>query len=123
MSFVRGAEAAEFRQRNIFPLPDVDLDGGGPGGFDWGSLANQGIKTLNELAGCVNSDFQTRKKPTRVQRRVLSHIAESYKEAYSHVNPKGMVGSLSSLCSSSKTYTLVDVMWSPMSRRISPGPR
>ena len=66
-------------------------------------FANQGIKTLNELAGRVNSDFHSKRKPTRVQRRVLSHITECCRDAYHHVDPHEMV-SLSSLCSSSKTY-------------------
>ena len=100
-----GAAADDFRQRNIFPLPELgpgDTEGGI--GFDWTPLANQGIKTLNELAGCFNSSFSTRKKPTRVQRRVLQHVAECYRDAFHEFDPKDSQGALSNLCSSSKTY-------------------
>ena len=63
MSLIRGVGAAEnFRQRNIFPLPELGPDEGGTtGGDDWRVFANQGITTLNHLAGCYNSDFHIKK--------------------------------------------------------------
>ncbi|CAL1150767.1 unnamed protein product [Cladocopium goreaui] len=80
MSLIRGVGAAEnFRQRNIFPLPELGPDEGGTtGGDDW--------------------------RATRVQRRVISHITECYKGTYENIDRNDMAGSLSSLCSSSKTY-------------------
>ena len=106
MSLIRGVGAAEsFRQRNIFPLPELGPDEGGTTGCDdWRVFANQGIYTLNQLAGSYNSDFHCRKKPTRVQRRVISHITECYKGTFENIDRNDMAGSLSSLCSSSKTY-------------------
>ena len=63
-----------------------------------------GIKPLSELAGCVNSEFHIKKKSTRAQRRVVSHIAESYKAACDASGSDGAVGGLRDLCSSSQLY-------------------
>ena len=42
------------RSRNILPLPEITDDAGGDQGSDfWKPFANQGIKALNELSGCL----------------------------------------------------------------------
>lgn len=92
------------RQRNIFPLPEIPESPKSEAHFDgWERLANQGIKALNELSGCVNSDF-SKKKPTRAQKRVLSNIAEAYREASCAVDIDPGASCLADLCSASKIY-------------------
>ena len=77
-----GGVAEDFgHQRNIFPLPDLSHGGcGGSADEAWVQMANSGIKALNELAGCTNSDFGKKRKCTRAQRRCLSNIASSYRD-------------------------------------------
>ena len=107
-SFGVGVGAADVlgRQRNIFPLPEIsDGDSAGPSSGDWRIFANQGIKALNEIAGCVNADFHIKKKSTRAQRRVLRHIAESYQAAARVTSfDDKLDGGLRGLCSSARLY-------------------
>ena len=99
-----GAADASTRQRNIFPLPEIsECSGAGPNDSGWKSFANEGIKALNELAGCLNSDCHLRKKSTRAQRRVLHHIAHSY-QAASALPEVGDDGGLRGLCTTSRLY-------------------
>ena len=107
MNFGVGVGAADVlgRQRNIFPLPEIsDGDGAGPSSGEWRVFANQGIKALNEIAGCVNADFHVKKKTTRAQRRVLHHIAGSYRAACQTPFDEGLEGGLRGLCSSARLY-------------------
>ena len=100
-----GAVADSYRQRNIFPLPEIGAgEGAEPSDFSWVEYANQSVRALNELAGCVNSDSHKKKKPTRVQRRVLQHIRKSFQSVFSDPDPVCKEGSLAGLCVSSKTY-------------------
>lgn len=94
----------EDRQRNIFPLPRIqgsakpDTQHSG-----WEAWANQGIRALNELAGCGNSSFG-RKKTTRAQRRALQHISKSFQEVHAvDIDDPGR-SALQDLCSSSRLY-------------------
>ena len=94
-----------FRQRNVFPLPEISSGGGGgPSNDFWRSLANQGIRTLNEISEGINSTCESRKKLTRVQRRVQSNILEAYKDAYPEGCPGDCTDGLQSLCSSFRLY-------------------
>ena len=99
-----GAADASTRQRNIFPLPEIsERSGSGPSDSGWKSFANEGIKALNELAGCLNSECHLRRKSTRAQRRVLQHISQSY-QAASALPEVGDDGGLRGLCSTSRLY-------------------
>ena len=100
-----GAADASSRQRNIFPLPEIlGGDGAGPSTSDWCNFANEGIKALNELAGCLNSQSHVRKKPTRAQRRVLSQISDAYREASAGLQATECHEGVRGLCSSSRLY-------------------
>lgn len=101
---VDGGDLSGDRQRNIFPLPQFSSDDQpGTWGTDWVSMVNRGINALNVLSGCVNSQF-SRKKPTRVQRRALKHISDSYMDVCSIVDTDPGRSSLEELCSSSRLY-------------------
>lgn len=92
------------RQRNIFPLPPISDDfKSGAQTSGWGSVVNQGINALNVLAGCSNSAF-SKKKPTRVQRRVLQHISDSFNDVATIVDDDPGRSALEDLCSSSRLY-------------------
>ena len=92
------------RQRNIFPLPEIPEGFRSDAHFDgWERFANQGINALNELSGCVNSNF-SKKKPTRAQKRVLSNIADAYQEASCAVDIDPGTSCLAELCNASKIY-------------------
>lgn len=92
------------RQRNIFPLPPISDDfPSEPHSLGWSSMVNQGINALNVLAGCTNS-LNSKKKPTRVQRRALQHISDAFKDvSVVHECDPGR-SSLDDLCSSSRLY-------------------
>eukprot|EP00438_Fugacium_kawagutii_P030809 Skav229499 [mRNA] locus=scaffold2455:119515:131643:- [translate_table: standard] len=94
----------DHRQRNIFPLPEIPEGAqSDPHSDGWERLANGGIKALNELSGCINS-VPSKNKPTRAQRRVLSHIASAYQEATCAVDIDPGESCLAELCASSKIY-------------------
>ena len=101
---VEAGVAGEFsRQRNVFPLPEIPDGGGSPNDSMWRVFANQGIKTLNEITGCMNSDFHKRHKPTRVQRRVQQQILDAYVKALPEPTVSSS-GGLVDLCSSARLY-------------------
>lgn len=101
---VEAGVAGEFsRQRNVFPLPEIPDGGEGPNDLMWRVFANQGIKTLNEITGCVNSEFHKRQKPTRVQRRVQQQILDAYVKALPEPTVSS-AGGLVDLCSSARLY-------------------
>ena len=93
------------RSRNILPLPEISENAGGDPGSDfWRPFANQGIKALNELSGCADFDFSSKKKPTRAQRRVQQLVREAYSTAYPDSSVFDACGGLGDLCSSSRLY-------------------
>ena len=95
----------DLRQRNVFPLPEIAHDEAGSHSDPfWRDLANQGIKTLNELSEGVNSSFESKKKTTRVQRRVQSQILEAFVDAYPRDSCLDHAGGLEKLCSSFRLY-------------------
>lgn len=99
-----GVVDGQFRQRNVFPLPPIP--GGeqsGPHSGDWSWFANRGIQALNEISGCMNSLISS-KKPTRVQKRALSHIAKAYQEVWVAPEEEPGKSCLQELCSSSRLY-------------------
>ena len=94
------------RQRNIFPLPRISHDAkSDTQGTDWKDFANCGIRALNELAGCHNSEF-SRKKPTRVQKRAIEHISKSFQDVYSVDDVDPGRSALEDLCSLSRLYQM-----------------
>ena len=98
---------ADFRQRNIFPLPQISGNTESEPYLhqEWQDWANRGIKALNELSGCANSQF-SKKKPTRAQRRVIDSIAKAYRDVggdFSLHDPPGH-SCLQELCTSSHLY-------------------
>lgn len=101
-----GGVAEDFgHQRNIFPLPDLSHGGcGGSADEAWVQMANSGIKALNELAGCTNSDFGKKRKCTRAQRRCLSNIASSYRDLVLGEVDFDPTNALTELCGSSHVY-------------------
>lgn len=107
---VRGGVADAFGntdeyQRNIFPLPSIEQsrESGAQSGSEWETLANCGIRALNELAGCTNSSFQ-KKKMSRVQRRAMQHVSRAFQDvAQAHEGESGH-SALQDLCSSSRLY-------------------
>ena len=100
-----GAADAHGRQRNIFPLPEIPGgDRAAPSGGEWQVFANQGIKAPNELAGVLNSEYHTKKKTTRAQRRALSHISDAYMSAFRDFPSDCSQGGLHELCSTSRLY-------------------
>eukprot|EP00435_Cladocopium_sp_Y103_P042198 s2255_g11.t1 len=95
----------DLRQRNVFPLPEITHDEAGSHSDPfWRDLANQGIKTLNELSEGVNSSFESKTKTTRVQRRVQSQILEAFVDAYPRDSCLDHAGGLEKLCSSFRLY-------------------
>jgi hypothetical protein len=104
MDLGQAGVAGDFRQRNVFPLPEITLDEAGSSHETWRELANQGIKTLNELAEGLNSDFPKPKKLTRVQKRVQSQILDAYVDAYPDGAEFDCTDGLQKLCSSFRLY-------------------
>ena len=57
----------DLRQRNVFPIPEITHDEAGSHSDPfWRDLANQAIKTHNELSEGLNSIFVSKKKATRL---------------------------------------------------------
>ena len=105
---VHGGVADDFRQRNIFPLPGLAPEGGeGSSQCFWRDLANQGIRTLNEITEGLNSHFDHKKKSTRAQRRVQSQILAAYHDAYPGPSCFEDAGGLEGLCTSFRLYGAV----------------
>ena len=106
--FLQGVNAggAEFeRPRNLLPLPEISEEGcGGQGSDFWKPFANQGIKALNELAGCSSFQFSKSKKTTRAQRRVLNLVRDAYQSVYPDDSCFADCDGLHGLCSSSRLY-------------------
>lgn len=100
------AGGAEFeRPRNLLPLPEISEEGcGGQGSDFWKPFANQGIKALNELAGCSSFQFSKSKKTTRAQRRVLNLVRDAYQSVYPDDSCFADCDGLHGLCSSSRLY-------------------
>ncbi len=95
-----------FRSRNILPLPELPGDGGGAGSSDfWKPFANQGIKALNELSGCIDIQNFPKKKTTRAQRRVHQLVSDAYRTAYPDPSCFAECDGLQGLCSSSRLYS------------------
>jgi hypothetical protein len=114
---VHGGVAEDCRQRNIFPLPELPHDEGGPHSETfWKDLANQGIRTLNEISEGVNSSFDKNKKSTRAQRRVLSQISSAYHDTFSGQQQLLESGGLEDLCSSFRLYGSVRTDVKPYAR-------
>ncbi|CAE7247208.1 unnamed protein product [Symbiodinium sp. CCMP2592] len=95
---------AREERRNIFPLPEIPWEESAGPSESWRLYANEGIKALNDLAGCVNSEHHMRKKSTRAQRRVLSLISDAYLHADANQTPDATGDGIRGLCSSSRLY-------------------